>query len=108
MTDWLKCVLEKVPHGEEGHLQLKFEDVVTLQKILLDSGYAVCITGGDFEGKYKIAWIHAGTTDNLDWADDNQICFTSIDYIEDYPEAYYREYRLPEELLEECADKKEE
>ena len=105
---WKDAILEKVPHGEEGHLQLDFEEVVTLQKILLDKGYAVCVTGGDCKDEYKISWIYAGTSADLDWADDSQICFTSVDYIEDYPEAYYREYGLPEECFKECYEEYED
>ena len=105
---WKDAILENVPHGEEGSLQLRFEDVVTLQKILLNYGYAVCVTGGDFEDEYTIAWIHAGTADNVDFADDTTICFTSINYIEDYPEAYYREHGLPEKFFEEQCEEYEE
>ena len=92
MTDWLRCVLEKVPHGEEGHLQLEYDDAVALQKILVNRGYAVMITGGDCGNDYRIAWIYAGAEGDLHWADADQICFTHIDYIADYPEAYQKDY----------------
>ena len=99
MTDsWKKSILEHLPHGEEGSLELKWDDVVTLQKILLDNGYAVCVTGGSMDDEYRINWIFAGNIDDdLDWADYDEIVFSGIDYFNDYVEAYNDEYNTAEE-----------
>ena len=85
--EWYKVVLENVPHGEEGHLQLNEKDSFELTKILLKNGYAVCMTSGDFDDMIDVHWIYAGCADNLDFADYENIVFTSPDYIEDYSEA---------------------
>jgi len=89
MTDsWREAVLKHVPHGEEGTIDLDWEDAVTWAKILSKRGYAVLLTGGEFEEDVTVRWLYAGNNDNLDWADYGNVCFTSIEYIDDYPEAY--------------------
>jgi hypothetical protein len=87
---WYDSVLNHVPHGEEGSLQLEWNDAMTLLRILLTRGYAVCVTKGYFDEDVKLAWIYAGDTDNLQFSNYDNVVFTSLDYIEDYPEAYYQ------------------
>lgn len=92
MTDsWKEAILKNVPHGHEGQIDLSWEDAITWAKILNKMGYAVLFTGGDMDDDVKVSWIYAGDTDNLDWADYDNIVFTNIDYIDEYPEAYYKE-----------------
>ena len=86
--EWNKYILEKVPHGEDGHIELEIEDAIALQKILLRNGYAVLITSGDTGDDYCVSWIYAGNPKCLNYADVNNICFTSIDYIREYPYAF--------------------
>ena len=86
---WRDNVLEKIPHGEEGSLQLTLDEAFEISEILIKKGYAVCIAGGDIGDTVKLSWIYAGDTDNLTWADYSNIVFTHADYISDYPEAYY-------------------
>jgi len=52
---WRKAILEKVPHGEESSLGLCEEDAISLCKILLKNGYAVCLTGGDLEDEVRVS-----------------------------------------------------
>jgi hypothetical protein len=56
---------------------------------LLGKGYAVCLSGGDIGDDIRVSWIYAGDCDNLDYANYDNVVFTSLDYLEDYPEAYY-------------------
>lgn len=90
MSDfWKKSVLEHVPHGEDGTLSLcTDEEMSTLVKLLINKGYAVCITGGDIGDTYTVHWVYAGESGSLDFADYDRVVFTLTDYIEDYPEAY--------------------
>lgn len=106
MTDsWKEAVLKHFPHGEDGQINgLNWEDATTIQKILLKYGYAVCMTDGDFDDEYKISWVFAGTVENLDYADYKQVVFTNIDYMEDYPEAYYAQYNEGDDKEEEFVD----
>lgn len=85
--EWRKTVLEKIPHGEEGRLELEEEDAVTIVRILLRYGYAVCLTNGDFGDKVRLNWLYAGDVDELDYSDYNNVVFTSPDYLEDYSQA---------------------
>ena len=90
MTEsWREAVLNNMPHGEEGSLELKWDAAITVQKILIENGYAVCMTAGGFEDTYRIAWVYAGDVDNLKYADYDNVVFSSLDYLEDYPEAVY-------------------
>lgn len=84
---WYKSVLEHIPHGEEGSLQCSEEDVATLIKILLKRGYAVCLTGGDIGDDVCVRWVYAGDTEDLNYANYDNVVFTNIDYLEDYPKA---------------------
>ena len=100
MTDsWKEAILKHIPHGHEGQIDLPWEDAITWAKILNKKGYAVLFTGGDMDDDVKVSWIYAGTTDNLDWADYDQVAFTNMDYIEDYPEAFYKEYNDESEKI---------
>lgn len=123
MTDsWKEAILEHVPHGQEGQINLSWEDAITWAKILNKRGYAVLFTGGDIGDDVKVSWIYAGGTDNIDYADYDSVVFTSMDYIDEYPEAYYKDndifddneedtdipYYIPKsegwDYLENCAD----
>ena len=110
MTDsWKEAILEHIPHGEDGHLgNLKWEDAITLQKLLLKNGFAVCITGGDFEDEYVVAWVYAGDAQNLDYANYENVAFFHIDYLEEYPEAYYKEYGIEESGFSKIFDDSDE
>lgn len=86
---WYETVLEKVPHGEEGYLSnLDGNELMTMINLLNHKGYAVCVTSGDIGDTFNIAWVYAGDTGNLDYANYNNVAFTSIDYIDDYPRAF--------------------
>ena len=84
---WYKSVLEHIPHGEESTLNCTEEEAITLSKLLLKKGYAICLTGGDFNDDVCVRWIYAGDTEDLNYANYDNIVFTSIDYLDDYPEA---------------------
>lgn len=99
-NSWRQDILEHVPHGEEGSLQLDREAAVTLCGILLGRGYAVCITGGDFDDDVSIHWVYAGSDSDLCMADYNNVVFTNADYLEDYPQAFYEEFEQEEDTEE--------
>lgn len=84
---WLKKVLERIPHGEEGVLCCTEEEAIILCKLLIKKGYAVCLTSGDFEGEVAVRWLYAGEVGNSDYANYEQVVFSHVDYLEDYPEA---------------------
>ena len=74
-------LIEKIYTDREGSLELPYEDACTVQKILVDKGYCVLMSGGDC-GEYEITWNYAGDTGNLDFADKNNVVFCSKDYVE--------------------------
>lgn len=94
---WRDAILEHIPHGEEGSLQCNEEEAIILAKLLIKKGYAVCITGGDVGDDVMVSWIYAGDTENLAWANYDNIVFTSYDYLDDYPQAVQEDM---EELLD--------
>lgn len=94
---WYECVLENLPHGEESSLNLSPNDAIAFITMMLKNGYALCVTGGDIGDDWKVSWLYAGTSDNLNYPDYNNVIFSSIDYFEDYPEAYNNEFCLEEE-----------
>ena len=94
---WRKAILENVPHGEEGSLQCTEEEVIILSRLLLKKGYAICLTGGDIGDNIRVNWLYAGDSEDLDYPDYDRVVFTSLDYLEDYPEVYYGEYVEDEE-----------
>ena len=98
--NWYKSCLEHIPHGEEGRINLPWEDAITWAKILNKKGYAVLFTSGDFEGEVNVAWLYAGSTENLDWADYDGVIFASTDYLDDYVDAYNEEYGKEMENIE--------
>lgn len=100
---WHRLCLEKIPHGEEGRIDLNWDDAVTWAKILNKHGYAVLLTGGDMEDAVKVSWLYAGTVENLDWADYDMVTFTSPEYLEDYPDMINEE-----EENEDGTDRQEE
>ena len=75
-------LLEKIYMGQEGSLHLNWVDCCVLQKILLKKGYAVLITGGDIGDEYRIDWVYAGDSNNLDYANRARVCFCSNDYLD--------------------------
>ena len=94
---WLKTCLEKIPHGEEGELQLDMDDAINITKILLKKGYTVLFSSGDIGDDVKISWIYAGDTGDVDYANIDNICYTHMDYLRNI----YDTYGIPERLEEE-------
>lgn len=74
-------LINKIQYGEEGSLNLSFEDAQTLAKILLARGYAILFTAGDIGDDVKVSWTYAGTTNSLDVAHRNEVVFGSVDYL---------------------------
>ena len=74
---------EYFPHGEEGHLQLDYEDACQIMKMLINRGYAVCISGGDIGDDYRVSWVYAGSSEDSKWANYANVIFTSMDWYED-------------------------
>lgn len=75
-------LINKIHHGEDGSLNLPFDDCVTLAKVLVNRGYAIMITGGEVQDENRIDWAYAGDHDNLDYAKRDMVCFGSNDYLE--------------------------
>ena len=96
-SSWHKMCLEKLPHGEDGQIDLNWDDAVTWTKILNRHGYAVLFTGGDFENDVRVSWLYAGDSENLDRADYDLVVFSAPDYLEGYPDAVYEEYGNPDD-----------
>ena len=92
-------LINKIHFGHEGSLQLSFEDCVSLQKILIQRGYAVLMTSGDFGDEYRIDWAYAGDIDNLKYADRAQVVFGSAEYLEMF---VWGDYKEEEEESEEA------
>ena len=84
-------LLEKIYHGEDSSLQLSPEEASTITNILVKKGYAVCITGGDFEGEYTVSWCYAGTPEDLNFSDYGNICFSNSDWLASLEEGDYEE-----------------
>ena len=76
-----KELMNKIYRGEEGSLDLAFEDAQILAKVLLARGYAVLLTAGDIGDDVKVSWTYAGTTDSLNVAHRNEVVFGSADYL---------------------------
>lgn len=74
-------LMNKIYRGEEGSLDLAFEDAQILAKVLLARGYAVLLTAGDIGDDVKISWTYAGTTDSLNVAHRNEVVFGNADYL---------------------------
>lgn len=96
---WREAILNHIPHGEGGCLQLNKEDAIDMCRILLTNGFAVCLTGGDIGDEIAVRWVYAGSYSDLNWADYNNVVFCSTDYLEDYPQAL-REQTVEEEEKE--------
>ena len=90
--EWHKLCLEKIPHGEEGSINLTWEEAITWAKILEKKGYAILITSGDVDDEINVRWLYAGDVDNLDYADYQNVVFTNPEYLEGYPDAINEEY----------------
>ena len=92
MTDnWKEAILEHIHHGHEGQIDLSWEDAITWAKILNKKGYAVLFTSGDMDDDVKVSWLYAGTVESLDYAGYDNVVFSHMDYIDEYPEAYYKD-----------------
>lgn len=98
---WRNTILDNIPHGEDGSFQCEKEDAIKLCEILLKRGYAVCLTSGDFDENIYVHWLYAGETENLNFADYSNVVFTSPDYIEEYPQAFYEDIELEEKKYDE-------
>ena len=72
-------LLTAIYHGEEGYLDLPFEDAQTFAKILLARGYAVLLTAGDIGDDVKVSWVYAGDVDSLKVAHRGEVVFSSAD-----------------------------
>jgi len=93
MTDsWKEAILEHIPHGHEGQIDLSWEDAITWAKILNKRGYAVLFTSGDMDDDVKVSWLYAGAVESLDYADYDNVVFSHMDYFDDYVNAYNEEY----------------
>ena len=75
-------LLSKIKNGEEANIDLPFEDAMTLSQILLKRGYAVLFSSGDFDDLVKVSWVYAGDVDDLEYADKDNILFSSVDYLD--------------------------
>lgn len=75
-------LINKIQYGEEGSLNLSFEDAQTLAKILLARGYAVLFTAGDIGEDVEVSWSYAGNVDSLKVAHRTAVVFSSVDYLE--------------------------
>ena len=105
MTDnWKETILKNVPHGQEGQIDLSWEDAITWAKILNKKGYAVLFTSGDMDDDVKVSWLYAGTVESLDYVDYDNVVFTNIDYIDEYPEAYYKDNDIFDDNEEDTDD----
>ena len=97
---WRNAILDNIYHGDDGHFQCSEEDAISLCRILIKRGYAVCITGGDIGDDLQVNWLYAGDGDSLDWPRYENVVFTSPDYIDEYPEAFYEDIELEDKKLE--------
>lgn len=78
----LTDLIEGITYGQEGSINLSFEDAMTFTKILLNRGYAVLYTGGDMGDDVRIDWKYAGDTKNLNWANRMNVVFGDPDFVE--------------------------
>lgn len=74
-------LIDEIHYGEEGDLNLSFEDAQTLAKILLARGYAVLFTAGDTGDDIRVSWVYAGTADSLEVAHRSAVVFSSVDFL---------------------------
>lgn len=82
-------VIKGIVNGQEGSINLNFEEAVTFAKILLNRGYAVLFTGGDIGDDIRVEWKYAGDTGNLKWANRNNVVFGDPVYVEMLAEGDY-------------------
>jgi len=75
-------LINGIVKGEDGSLQLSFEDATALAKILIRNGYAVMFTGGAIGDKVRVDWLYAGDTEALDYAHREDVCFGHHDFLE--------------------------
>lgn len=97
MRDWEAHVLDMVPHGEEGSIQLSCDDAITVQKCLIENGFVTCLSHGDIGGEYKLSWIYAGDSEDVKYSNYSQVCFTHVDFINDMVDCYYQAHEKGEE-----------
>ena len=82
---------KKLFNGAEGSLQLPYEDACALQKILISNGYVTSMGSGDIGNTYKVKWIYGGDVENLDYADLDNVVFSSKDYLD---MLYWKDYEI--------------
>lgn len=75
-------LMEHLYDGAEGRLQLPYDEACLVQKILISHGYVVLMSDGDMGGNYKIEWIYAGDSGNLEYANSNSVVFANKDWLE--------------------------
>lgn len=75
-------LVSKLRNGSESYIQVEHGEVMPLIDILLNHGYAICITDGDFDNLIKLSWVYAGEPGALDYADMNNVVFSSQDYLD--------------------------
>lgn len=80
--------------GADGRLQLPYDEACVLQKMLISHGYVVMISHGDYGDMYKVEWIYAGSSDNLDYANSSNVVFAHRDYLD---MLYWKDYEKEEE-----------
>lgn len=84
-------ILSKLHNSCEGSLQLSYEDACTIQKILVNRGFACILTSGDFADEYMLSWIYAGSHDDLNFADIDTLVISNSDYLEMLLDGDYEE-----------------
>lgn len=77
---------DRIRNSIDGTVQLSYEEACTVQKILIDRGYVVCMAAGDIGDDYKLSWIYAGSPDNTNFADMSLVVFTTEDVLWDIKE----------------------
>ena len=75
-------LIYKIHYGEDTYLNVNLEEAMTISNILLKRGFAVLLTGGDYGDYVKVSWTYAGDVENLEYADRENIIFSSSDYLD--------------------------
>ena len=84
-------IIDKLYDGKEGSLDFPFEDAIVLSKMLIERGYAVCLTSGDLGDEIKVSWVFAGDVGNQHYSDINNVLFAPVDYLEMFVYGDYEE-----------------
>lgn len=75
-------VIKGIVHGEEGSINLSFEDATVVAKILVNRGYAVLFSSGDIGDDVRIDWKYAGSTEGLNTAFRENVAFGDPDFVD--------------------------